>query len=101
MPARVIWCGMEGFAMGLATDAQPHNNRQWLRDILEAVTVTGEQVGFPEGHEREWIDAVVGALHTPGEQQIKLFDGRSKARREKRRNARAPARAQASVRLAA
>ncbi|RUU56167.1 diguanylate cyclase, partial [Mesorhizobium sp. M2C.T.Ca.TU.002.02.1.1] len=47
-----------------------------LRDILEAVTVTGEQVGIPKGHEREWIDAVVGALHTPGEQQIKLFDGR-------------------------
>ncbi|RVD61591.1 diguanylate cyclase [Mesorhizobium sp. M2D.F.Ca.ET.185.01.1.1] len=46
-----------------------------LRDILEAVTVTGEQVGIPKGHEREWIDAVVGKLHTPGEQQIKLFDG--------------------------
>ena len=46
-----------------------------LRDILEAVTVTGEQVGIPKGHERQWIDAVVGALHTPGEQQIKLFDG--------------------------
>lgn len=46
-----------------------------LRDILEAVTVTGEQVGIPKGHEREWIDAVVGKLHTTGEQQIKLFDG--------------------------
>ena len=47
-----------------------------LRDILEAVTVTGEQAGIPKGHEREWIDNVVGALRTPGEQQIKLFDGR-------------------------
>lgn len=46
-----------------------------LRDILEAVTATGEQVGVPKGHEREWIDAVVGKLHMPSEQQIKLFDG--------------------------
>lgn len=26
---RFIWCGTKGFAMGLATDAQPHNNRKW------------------------------------------------------------------------
>lgn len=47
-----------------------------LRDILEAVTVTGEQVGIPKGHERQWIDGMVGTLHAEGEQQIKLFDGR-------------------------
>ncbi|MEW6634000.1 MAG: diguanylate cyclase [Pseudomonadota bacterium] len=47
-----------------------------LRDILEAVTVTGEQQGIPKGQERRWIDGVLATLHMEGEQQIKLFDGR-------------------------
>ena len=47
-----------------------------LRDILEAVTVTGEQVGIPKGQEKQWIDGVLATLHANGEQQIKLFDGR-------------------------
>ncbi|WP_181183691.1 MULTISPECIES: diguanylate cyclase [unclassified Mesorhizobium] len=47
-----------------------------LRDILEAVTVTGEQVGIPKGQEKKWIDSVLATLHVTGEQQIKLFDGR-------------------------
>lgn len=47
-----------------------------LRDILEAVAATGEQVGIPRGGEKDWIELRLAGLHTEGEQQIKLFDGR-------------------------
>jgi diguanylate cyclase (GGDEF)-like protein/PAS domain S-box-containing protein len=47
---------------------------QHIRDILEEVLRTGEQV-VPKGTEREWLEDVVGSLKKVSEEEIELFDG--------------------------
>jgi diguanylate cyclase (GGDEF)-like protein len=47
---------------------------QHIRDILEDVLRTGEQV-VPQGTEREWLEGVVGSLKKVSEEEIELFDG--------------------------
>lgn len=47
---------------------------QHIRDILEHVLATGEQV-VPHGTEREWLETVVASLKTVSEEEIELFDG--------------------------
>ena len=49
---------------------------QHIRDILLAVSETGEQKGVPEGAEAQWIDDVAATLAVTGEQEIQLFNGR-------------------------
>lgn len=46
-----------------------------LRDILQAVQDTGEQLGLPDNR-RAWSDAAMDALKDGGNQQIQMFDGR-------------------------
>lgn len=47
---------------------------QHIRDILEEVLRTGEQV-IPQGTEREWLEDVVSSLKRVSEEEIELFDG--------------------------
>lgn len=47
---------------------------QHIRDILEAVIATGEQV-IPKGTEREWVETVAASLTKVSEEEIELFDG--------------------------
>ncbi len=47
---------------------------QHLRDILEAVLETGEQI-LPKGTERQWLETVVSSLKQVSEEEIELFDG--------------------------
>ncbi|MET3901239.1 diguanylate cyclase (GGDEF)-like protein/PAS domain S-box-containing protein [Devosia sp. UYZn731] len=46
-----------------------------LRDILQAVQDTGEQLGLPDDRSA-WSDAAMGALKDGGNEQIQMFDGR-------------------------
>lgn len=46
-----------------------------LRDILQAVQDTGEQLGLPEDR-KAWSDAAMDALKYGGNEQIQMFDGR-------------------------
>jgi diguanylate cyclase (GGDEF)-like protein len=46
-----------------------------LRDILQAVQATGEQLGLPVDRQA-WFDAAVDALKDGGNEQIQMFDGR-------------------------
>jgi diguanylate cyclase (GGDEF)-like protein len=48
---------------------------QHIRDILEAVVASGEQV-LVKGTEREWLETIVGSLKTVSEEEIELYDGR-------------------------
>ncbi len=47
---------------------------QHIRDILEDVLATGEQI-VPKGTEREWLEGVVASLTKVSEEEIELFDG--------------------------
>jgi diguanylate cyclase (GGDEF)-like protein/PAS domain S-box-containing protein len=47
---------------------------QHIRDILEDVLATGEQV-IPKGSERQWLETVVASLKQVSEEEIELFDG--------------------------
>jgi diguanylate cyclase (GGDEF)-like protein/PAS domain S-box-containing protein len=47
-----------------------------LRDVLEEVVKTGEQLSVPAGDEAGWIDRIVANLQSEGEEEINLFDGR-------------------------
>lgn len=47
-----------------------------LRDILEEVVRTGEQIGAPQENASGWIEMVMTSLKTGGEEQVQLFDGR-------------------------
>jgi diguanylate cyclase (GGDEF)-like protein len=48
---------------------------QHIRDILQAVLDTGEQVVVP-GKEAEWLEEVATSLQRVSEEEIELFDGR-------------------------
>ena len=48
---------------------------QHIRDILEAVVKTGEQVIEP-GREETWIDEIASSLKQVSEEEVLLFDGR-------------------------
>lgn len=48
---------------------------QHIRDILEAVIETREQL-VPEGQEREWLENVVTSMDRESEEEVKLYDGR-------------------------
>jgi diguanylate cyclase (GGDEF)-like protein/PAS domain S-box-containing protein len=48
---------------------------QHIRDILEAVVETKEQVIEP-GHEKEWIDEIADSLKKDSEEEVQLYDGR-------------------------
>ena len=47
-----------------------------LRDILQEVVKTGEQLSIPAGHEAAWIEQIIGNLHSECEEEVNLFDGR-------------------------
>lgn len=48
----------------------------YLRDILQAVVETGEQITVPRHNPEAWIDAIVANLAVESEEEINLFDGR-------------------------
>jgi diguanylate cyclase (GGDEF)-like protein/PAS domain S-box-containing protein len=48
---------------------------QHIRDILEAVVETKEQV-IPPGREAEWVDEIAASLKKESEEEVQLFDGR-------------------------
>ncbi|MEO7221803.1 MAG: diguanylate cyclase [Devosia sp.] len=48
---------------------------QHIRDILEAVVATKEQVIEP-GNEAAWVDEIAGSLKKESEEEVELFDGR-------------------------
>jgi diguanylate cyclase (GGDEF)-like protein/PAS domain S-box-containing protein len=59
----------------------PHTGRlrqpgAYLRDILQAVVETGEQITVPRHNPEAWIDAIVANLAVESEEEINLFDGR-------------------------
>jgi diguanylate cyclase (GGDEF)-like protein/PAS domain S-box-containing protein len=47
-----------------------------LRDILQAVVETGEQITAPRHDAEAWIDTIAGNLAVESEEEINLFDGR-------------------------
>jgi diguanylate cyclase (GGDEF)-like protein/PAS domain S-box-containing protein len=55
--------------------AEVRRSGQHIRDILEAVVETKEQVIKP-GHEREWVEEIAGSLKHVSEEEVELFDGR-------------------------
>jgi len=48
---------------------------QHIRDILEAVVETKEQV-IEQGREKEWVDEIAASLTKVSEEEVQLFDGR-------------------------
>ncbi|WP_332688806.1 diguanylate cyclase [Devosia sp.] len=48
----------------------------YLRDILQAVVETDEQITVPRHNPEAWIDAIVANLAVESEEEINLFDGR-------------------------
>lgn len=48
---------------------------QHIRDILEAVVETKEQVIEP-GREEEWVEEIANSLRKDSEEEVQLFDGR-------------------------
>jgi diguanylate cyclase (GGDEF)-like protein/PAS domain S-box-containing protein len=62
-------------------DCFPHTGKLrqpgvYLRDILQAVVETGEQITAPQRNAEAWIDAIVANLAVESEEEINLFDGR-------------------------
>lgn len=62
-------------------DCFPHTGKlrqpgAYLRDILQAVVETGEQITVPRHNPEAWIDAIVANLAVESEEEINLFDGR-------------------------
>ena len=47
-----------------------------LRDVLQEVVMTGEQLNVPAGQERAWMDQILANLHRDTEEEVNLFDGR-------------------------
>lgn len=47
-----------------------------ISEILRAVAAAGEQVGIARGSEERWVAEVEANLHTTGEQEVQLKDGR-------------------------
>ncbi|SEQ54664.1 PAS domain S-box-containing protein/diguanylate cyclase (GGDEF) domain-containing protein [Devosia sp. YR412] len=47
-----------------------------MRDILEAVIESGEQVSAPRQSPDGWIERIVENLHRESEEEVNLFDGR-------------------------
>lgn len=56
--------------------ADVRRSGQHIRDILLAVAERSEQKGIPPGGAAAWIDEIAATLHTPGQQEIELSDGR-------------------------
>ncbi len=48
---------------------------QNIRDILEAVIATGEQL-VPAGSEHEWLDSIATSMGKDNEEEVRLFNGR-------------------------
>jgi diguanylate cyclase (GGDEF)-like protein/PAS domain S-box-containing protein len=62
-------------------DCFPHTGKlrqpgAYLRDILQAVVETGEQVTAPRSNPEAWIDTIIANLAVESEEEINLFDGR-------------------------
>lgn len=55
--------------------ATARRSGQHIRDILEEVVATKEQV-IPEGREREWIEEIAASLKKDSEEEVQLYDGR-------------------------
>ena len=55
--------------------ATARRSGQHIRDILEEVVASGEQV-IPVGREREWIDEIATSLKKESEEEVQLYDGR-------------------------
>jgi len=55
--------------------AEVRRSGQHIRDILEEVVRTKEQV-IAAGHEQEWIDEIAASLKQESEEEVELFDGR-------------------------
>lgn len=47
-----------------------------MRDILQAVIDSREQISAPTEHAEEWIGQILGNLHRESEEEVNLFDGR-------------------------
>jgi diguanylate cyclase (GGDEF)-like protein/PAS domain S-box-containing protein len=47
-----------------------------LRDVLQEVIKTGEQLNVPAGGEQAWMEQVIANLHSETEEEVNLFDGR-------------------------
>ena len=47
-----------------------------MRDILRAVTASGEQVTAPKGRSEAWIEQIVANLHRESVEEVNLLDGR-------------------------
>lgn len=47
-----------------------------FRDILRAIVATGEQPDIPSERTDAWIESTAATLHTAGEREVKLVDGR-------------------------